>query len=96
MGTVIASFYYQVTLVSNWIEGEKIDENSQRIKGKVIMILIDETWDRKKGKNTEYVARPYLGSVCKVDKRIVSVNAYGIYENITFSLSFQVLNPKGH
>jgi len=41
-----------------------------------------------------YVARQYLGSVGKVDKGIVSVNAYGIYENITFPLSFQIFKPK--
>jgi SRSO17 transposase len=35
-----------------------------------------------------------LGSVGKVDNGIVSVNAYGIYKNITFPLSFQVFKPK--
>jgi SRSO17 transposase len=29
--------------------------------------VIDETGDRKKGKKTDYVARPYLGSMGKVD-----------------------------
>jgi SRSO17 transposase len=36
-----------------------------------------------------------LGSVGKVDNGIVSVNAYGIYKNITFPLSFKYLKPKG-
>ena len=36
-----------------------------------------------------------MGSVGKVDNGIVSVNAYGIYENITFPLSFQIFKPKG-
>jgi len=36
-----------------------------------------------------------LGSVAKIDKGIVSVNAYGIYENIIFPLTFQVFKPKG-
>jgi SRSO17 transposase len=36
-----------------------------------------------------------LGSVGKVDNGIVSVNACGIYENITFPLSFQIFKPKG-
>jgi len=56
---------------------------------------IDETGDRKKGKRTDYVARQYLGSIGKVDSGIVSVNAYGIYENITFPLLFKVFKPKG-
>ena len=67
----------------------------KQLKEKAITIVIDETGDRKKGKKTDYVARQYLGSVGKVDNGIVSVNAYGIYENITFPLSFQVFKPKG-
>ena len=47
------------------------------------------------GKKTDYVARQYLGSVGKIDNGIVSVNAYGIYENITFPLIFKVFKPKG-
>lgn len=34
-------------------------------------------------------------SVGKVDNGIVSVNAYVIYENLTFPLSFKVFKPKG-
>jgi SRSO17 transposase len=65
------------------------------LKGKKIIVIIDETGDRKKGKKTDYVARQYLGSVGKIENGIVSVNAYGIYENITFPLMFKVFKPKG-
>jgi SRSO17 transposase len=65
------------------------------LKGKKIIVIIDETGDRKKGKQTDYVARQYLGSVGKIDNGIVSVNAYGVYENITFPLMFKVFKPKG-
>ena len=58
-------------------------------------MVIDETGDRKKGKKTDYVARQYLGSVGKVDNGIVSVNAYGLYSNITFPLSVKIFKPKG-
>ena len=58
-------------------------------------MVIDETGDRKKGKKTDYVARQYLGSVGKIDNGIVSVNAYGIYENVTFPLMFKVFKPRG-
>ncbi len=58
-------------------------------------MVIDETGDRKKGKKTDYVARQYLGSVGKIDNGIVSVNAYGVYENITFPLLFKIFKPKG-
>ena len=56
--------------------------------------MIDETGDRKKGKKTDTVARQYLGSIGKVDNGIVSVNAYGVYSDITFTLIFKVLNQK--
>jgi SRSO17 transposase len=60
-----------------------------------ITVVIDETGDRKKGNKTDYVARQYLGSVGKIDNGIVSVNAYGVYKNITFPLIFKVFKPKG-
>lgn len=65
------------------------------MKGRAITVVIDETGDRKKGKKTDYVARQYLGSVGKVDQGIVSVNAYGVYSNITFPLTVKVFKPKG-
>ncbi len=36
-----------------------------------IVVVIDETGDRKKGKKTDYVARQYLGSIGKIDNGIV-------------------------
>ena len=63
--------------------------------GVVITVIIDETGDRKKGKKTDYVARQDLGSIGKIDNGIVSVNAYGVYQNITFPLIFKVFKPKG-
>jgi SRSO17 transposase len=65
------------------------------LNGNAITLVIDETGDRKKGKKTDYVARQYLGSVGKVDNGIVSVNAYGVYSNITFPLIFKIFKPKG-
>jgi len=65
------------------------------LKEQKITVIIDETGDRKKGKKTDYVARQYLGSVGKIDRGIVTVNAYGVYENITFPLVFKIFKPKG-
>lgn len=67
----------------------------EALKEEKITVVIDETGDRKKGKKTDYVARQYLGSVGKIDNGIVSVNAYGIYQNITFPLMLRVFKPKG-
>lgn len=67
----------------------------EALKGEKITVIIDETGDRKKGKKTDYVAKQYLGSVGKIDNGIVSVNAYGVYKNITFPLIFKIFKPKG-
>jgi SRSO17 transposase len=65
------------------------------LQGKAITVIIDETGDRKKGNKTDYVARQYLGSVGKVDRGIVSVNAYGVYQNMTFPLDWKIFKPRG-
>ena len=35
------------------------------------------------------------GSIGKIERGIVTVNAYGVYEQITFPLIFKVFKPKG-
>ena len=66
----------------------------ETLKEEKIIVVVDETGDRKKGKKTDYVSRQYLGSIGKIDNGIVSVNAYGVYKNITFPLIFKVFKPK--
>ncbi|MBE9211101.1 IS701 family transposase, partial [Nostoc sp. LEGE 06077] len=84
---------------SNWsvndLKSRRLKKIKRALNGQTITVVIDETGDRKKGKKTDYVARQYLGSVGKVDNGIVSVNAYGVYANITFPLIFKVFKPKG-
>jgi SRSO17 transposase len=53
-------------------------------------LCIDETGDRKKGKTTDYVAHHYIGNLGKLENGIVSVNAYGILDQITFPFLFKV------
>ncbi|NJP17952.1 MAG: IS701 family transposase, partial [Hydrococcus sp. CRU_1_1] len=36
-----------------------------------------------------------LGNIGKIDNGIVSVNAYGVYEHLTFPLMFKIFKPKG-
>ena len=74
---------------------KRLNNLKKQLDGRAITLVIDETGDRKKGKKTDYVARQYLGSVGKVDNGIVSVNAYGVYANITFPLIFKIFKPKG-
>ena len=84
---------------SEWSVSELKSQRLAKIKkvlsGNAITVVIDETGDRKKGKKTDYVSMQYLGSVGKIDNGIVSVNAYGVYCNITFPLSVKVYKPKG-
>lgn len=64
------------------------------LKGRKLILVIDETGDRKKGQTTDYVKRQYIGNLGKVDNGIVSVDAYGVIDNITFPLTFEVYKPK--
>jgi SRSO17 transposase len=64
------------------------------LNGREIIVVIDETGDRKKGKKTDYVSRQYIGNLGKVEQGIVAVTAYGIVEGMTVVLSFQVYKPK--
>ncbi|MBH8577207.1 IS701 family transposase [Nostocaceae cyanobacterium CENA369] len=84
---------------SDWSVNElkirRLNKIKRVLDGNAITVVIDETGDRKKGKKTDYVARQYLGSVGKIDNGIVTVNAYGVYCNITFPLIVKIFKPKG-
>lgn len=64
------------------------------LQGRSIILIIDETGDKKKGKSTDYVKRQYLGKIGKIESGIVAVTAYGYLEGITFPLTFEVFKPK--
>ncbi|QLE40002.1 IS701 family transposase [Nostoc sp. C052] len=59
-----------------------------------IILCIDETGDQKKGKSTDYVTRQYIGNLGKTENGIVSVNAYGVVDGITYPLIFQIFKPR--
>jgi SRSO17 transposase len=54
------------------------------LAGRPFTLCIDETGDEKKGKTTDYVARQYIGNLGKLENGIVSVNAYGVLDRLTF------------
>lgn len=66
----------------------------QALAGRSFPLCIDETGDQKKGHTTDYVASQYIGNLGKLANGIVSVNAYGVFNHITFPLIFQVYKPK--
>lgn len=73
---------------------QRLEVILHQLNGKAITLVIDETGDRKKGETTDYVARQYIGNLGKIENGIVSVNAYGIVEQLTFPLLFKVFKPK--
>lgn len=66
----------------------------QVVGDRPLTLCIDETGDRKKGTTTDYVARQYLGNVGKIDNGMVSVNLYGVIDNIPVPLTFSVFKPE--
>lgn len=66
----------------------------QVLAGREIILIIDETGDKKKGSTTDYVKRQYIGNLGKIDNGIVAVTAYGLFEGMTFPLMFEVYKPK--
>jgi SRSO17 transposase len=66
----------------------------QVLGGREISLIIDETGDRKKGDDTDYVKRQYIGNLGKIENGIVAVTAYGVIDGITFPLTFEVYKPK--
>ncbi len=66
----------------------------QALRGRPFTLCIDETGDTKKGKTTDYVAHQYIGNVGKIANGIVSVNAYGVLDQVTFPLLFNIFKPR--
>lgn len=64
------------------------------LNGRKIILIIDETGDRKAGKKTDYVTRQYIGKLGKIENGIVVVAAYGLIDDITFPITFEVYKPK--
>lgn len=61
------------------------------LAGRSFTLCIDETGDKKKGKTTDYVAHQYIGNLGKLENGIVSVNAYGVLDHLTFPLLWKRL-----
>lgn len=64
------------------------------LKGRSLVLCIDETGDKKKGKTTDYVARQYISNLGKIDSGIVAVSSYGVLNGITFPIVFEVFKPQ--
>ncbi len=76
------------------LRAQRLVLTRQAVGERGITLCLDETGDRKKGSTTDYVARQYIGNVGKIDNGIVSVNAYGVLDQVTFPLFFKVFKPE--
>lgn len=65
-----------------------------KIYGRPIVLIIEETGDKKKGDTTDYVKRQYIGNLGKTDNGIVAVTVYGVLSGMTFPLIFEVYKPR--
>lgn len=65
----------------------------QALAGRSFVLCIDETGDQKYGTKTDYVSRQYIGNLGTIETGLVSVNAYGVLDDVTFPLLFQVFKP---
>lgn len=64
------------------------------VKGRPLILLIDETGDCKKGTTTDYVKRQYIGNVGKRENGIVVVTVYGLIAGMVVPLCFEVYKPR--
>jgi SRSO17 transposase len=75
------------------VRQRRLELLTKALHGRALVLCLDETGDRKKGHTTDYVASQYIGNLGKTENGMVSVNAYGVLDNLTFPLLFQVFKP---
>ena len=71
----------------------RLDLTRQALRGRSFVLCLDETGDQKYGTVTDYAARQYIGNLGAVETGLVSVNAHGVLDNVTFPLLFQGFKP---
>jgi SRSO17 transposase len=76
------------------VRGRRLEATRQQIGDRAMTLCIDETGDAKKGTTTDYVARQYIGKLGQTSNGMVSVNAYGVVDGITYPLHFKVFKPQ--
>jgi SRSO17 transposase len=79
---------------ANQLKKQRLELILKALNGQKIVVIIDETGDKKKGKKTDYVSRQYIGNLGKVENGIVAVTAYGVIDEMTVMLDFKVYKPK--
>ena len=72
----------------------RLELTRQALRERPFILCLDETGDRKKGKTTDYAAHQYIGNVHTLANGVVSVNAYGVLDTVTFPLAFRIYKPQ--
>ena len=72
----------------------RLELTRHALRERPFILCLDETGDRKKGKTTDYVAHQYIGNVHTLANGVVSVNAYGVLDTVTFPLAFRIYKPQ--
>ncbi len=78
----------------NQLRQRRLHLTREALRGRPFVLCIDETGDQKYGTVTDYVSRQYIGNLGAIETGLVSVNAYGVLDNVTFPLLFQVFKPE--
>ncbi len=76
------------------LRAARLELTRQALRERPFILCIDETGDRKKGHTTDYVAHQYIGNVHTLANGVVSVNAYGVLDTVTFPLAFRIYKPQ--
>jgi SRSO17 transposase len=77
----------------NLLREQRLSWIKEKLNHRSFVLIINEIGDKKKGKKTDYVTRQYIGDLGRTENSIVSVNAYGVLDGVTFPLIFKVFKP---
>jgi SRSO17 transposase len=78
----------------NLLREQRLSLLKKQLGNRRFVLAIAEIGDKKKGTTTDYVAKQYIGQFGKTENGIVTINAYGILDGVTFPLMFKVFKPK--
>jgi SRSO17 transposase len=76
------------------LRAHRLDLTRQALRERPFILCIDETGDRKKGRTTDYAASQSIGNVGSLANGVVSVNADGVLDTVTFPLAFRIYKPR--
>ena len=75
------------------VRQRRLDVTRRALRGRSFVLVIDETGDQKYGTVTDDVSRQDIGNLGTIETGLVSVNADGVLDAVTFPLLVQVFKP---